>query len=117
MFLVPICWKTTLNTSAKIPTNKGEPLPAKELKRKIILLGDGAVGKTSLIDQYVYNTFSENYLRTVGVRVSQKMLKFNTPRGLVDLNLFVWDLYGQKEESIKNPLIHTEQNSSGTGKE
>lgn len=34
--------------------------------RKICLLGDFGVGKTSLVARFVRNTFSEEYLTTVG---------------------------------------------------
>ena len=39
-----------------------------EMKVKICLLGECAVGKTSLIGRYVGNMFKESYLPTVGTR-------------------------------------------------
>ncbi len=74
-------------------------METKEIKRKIVLLGDGAVGKTSLINNYVHNTFDEKYLRTIGVRISQKMVRFRQRERQISLNFGIWDLYGQKEDS------------------
>ena len=47
---------------------------ATTLKKKICLLGSFAVGKTSLIDRFVYNQFEDKYLTTIGVKISQKIL-------------------------------------------
>ncbi len=59
----------------------------KEIKKKIILLGDGAVGKTSLIRKYVVDKFDDNYLLTVGFKITQKEItvkvdKVNSCRSL-----------------------------------
>ena len=34
--------------------------------RKVCLLGDGGVGKTSLIRRYVFDSFSDDYIVTFG---------------------------------------------------
>lgn len=65
---------------------------------KIVLLGDGAVGKTSLVRRYVEQTFSDDYIATIGVNVKKKLIKD------LDLNMSIWDIYGQK--SI-NPGDHS----------
>ncbi len=64
---------------------------------KISLLGDGAVGKTSLIDRYVKNSFSEDYLLTVGTRTSKKEILISNPKLNKDihLTLIIWDIMGQ----------------------
>ena len=43
-----------------------------ELRKKICLLGDPAVGKSSLIRKYVYNQFSEVYVSTIGTEVTKR---------------------------------------------
>lgn len=61
------------------------------LSKKICLLGDFAVGKTSLASRYVSNVFSEKYLTTMGVKIDTKSI------GLDDggeLKLVIWDLAG-----------------------
>ncbi len=63
-----------------------------EVKKKIVLLGDGAVGKTSLISRFVLNKFGEKYIATIGTRVSKKSVKI----GNTDVILLIWDVLGQK---------------------
>ncbi len=44
---------------------------------KVILLGDGAVGKTSIAMRFTNDAFSQNYKQTVGVDFFIKRLTFN----------------------------------------
>lgn len=60
------------------------------IQKKVCLLGDFAVGKTSLIQRYVYNQFSENYLTTIGVHITKKELRL----GKNSIVLIIWDLAG-----------------------
>jgi small GTP-binding protein len=59
---------------------------------KLCLLGDGAVGKTSLVRRYVYDVFDDKYLISFGTKVSKKSLKV----GDADIDLMIWDILGQK---------------------
>lgn len=61
------------------------------LSRKISLLGDFAVGKTSTVARSVRNTFSEAYLTSVGVKVDTKIVS-DAEGG--DLRLVLWDIAG-----------------------
>lgn len=67
------------------------------LKKKICLLGSFAVGKTSLIERFVYDRFDEKYLTTIGVKISQKLLPpIQDPEsGEMFQHLFlIWDIAG-----------------------
>jgi small GTP-binding protein len=66
---------------------------------KVCLLGDGQVGKTSLIRKFVLDQFSDDYITTVGTKVSKKKLfvEFPEEEQSVDLTLTIWDILGQKE--------------------
>ncbi len=70
----------------------------KRIQRKICLLGDGAVGKTSLIRKYVLDKFDDKYLPTIGTKVSRKevVITFQKEQMVVDLTMIVWDIVGQK---------------------
>lgn len=57
---------------------------------KIVLLGDGAVGKTSLVRRFVEQKFDDKYITTIGVNVKKKMIED------LGLKLMIWDIYGQK---------------------
>ena len=69
-----------------------------EYKMKICLLGDGAVGKTSLIKKYVYDKFEDKYLLTLGTKTTRKKIELPLKGGgHVELTLMIWDIMGQKE--------------------
>ncbi len=60
---------------------------------KICLLGEAAVGKTSLVYRFVTSSFKENYKATLGVNLLKKDLSFEN-HGLVSNQ--IWDLGGQE---------------------
>lgn len=69
----------------------------RHIKSKICLVGEGSVGKSSLIRRYVESTFSDDYLMTIGVKVSKKRLEVpveGEPKPTL-LELSVWDVMGQ----------------------
>ena len=63
------------------------------IQKKICLLGDFAVGKTSLVRRFVEGVFEDKYLSTIGARVSRKVLAVCG----VPLTLLVWDLAGEEK--------------------
>ena len=66
------------------------------ITKKVCLLGDFAVGKTSLVRRLVYSIFEDRYLATIGVRVSRKVLHFAgaTADEETTLMLMLWDIAG-----------------------
>jgi len=69
-----------------------------EMARKICLLGDFAVGKSSLVARFVRNTFADKYLTTVGVKVDSKRIEL----AQLAVKLVVWDLAGKSELDSMN---------------
>lgn len=67
------------------------------LSKKVCLLGDFAVGKTSLVRRFVYNLFEDKYISTIGVKVSRKVLAIPRTSDVVELTLMLWDLAGSEE--------------------
>lgn len=65
------------------------------ITKKICLLGDFNVGKTSLIRRFVEDKFSDQYLSTVGVKISRKLVDLPNNQDIAQVNLLVWDLEGQ----------------------
>jgi small GTP-binding protein len=63
------------------------------IQKKICMLGGFSVGKTSLVARFVHSIFSEKYLTTVGVKIDKKVVKV----GDQDVNLMLWDIYGEDE--------------------
>jgi small GTP-binding protein len=72
----------------------------KNVEKKVCLLGDFAVGKTSLIRRFVLNVYDDRYLSTLGVKVSKKKIAVKNfkkkPLLKIDLSMIIWDLVGQK---------------------
>lgn len=67
---------------------------------KIALLGDGAVGKTSLRDRFMGKPLPGDYLMTIGADFAVKTLEIrNKP-----IKFQIWDLAGQPRfESVREP--------------
>jgi len=63
------------------------------MQKKICMLGSFAVGKTSLVRRFVESIFSETYHTTVGVKIDKKVVNL----GGAEINLVLWDLYGDDE--------------------
>lgn len=71
-------------------------MPADVLKAKVLLLGDGAVGKTSLIRRFVVDQFSDDYITTVGTKVSKKDLAVSHEGVQLEMVMQIWDVLGQR---------------------
>lgn len=67
------------------------------LSKKICLLGDSAVGKTSLARRFVYGIFEDKIISAIGVKVSRKTLGMTSDAGVVELSMLIWDLAGSDE--------------------
>ena len=65
------------------------------LTSKVCVVGDFAVGKTSVVERFVTNQFSEKYLSTVGVKIDTKEIDFPA-LGIVH-KLVIWDVAGTDE--------------------
>ena len=69
---------------------------AKKLMKKICLLGDGAVGKTSLIKKFVFDKFDDKYIMTFGTKVSKKQVELSQGENDYALTFLIWDILGQR---------------------
>jgi small GTP-binding protein len=68
----------------------------KKLMKKVVLLGDSAVGKTSLIRRFVHDEFSDSYISTIGTKVSKKELTVDFEGEEYDVTMMVWDMLGRE---------------------
>jgi small GTP-binding protein len=89
---------------------------------KITVIGDGAVGKTSLIKKYTQGSFQKDYIKTLGAQFS----KYDEEIGGDNCKLFFWDIAGQEEFNFMRPTFYKgskaaiivfslEQNEHGKG--
>jgi len=69
----------------------------RNLIKKICLLGDGEVGKTSLIRKFVYDEFDDKYLMTIGTKITKKSLTIKSEQDEINLTMMINDIVGQVE--------------------
>lgn len=80
-----------------------------EYQFKISVVGDGAVGKTSLIRKYTKGNFEKDYIKTIGAQFS----RFEKNIENDDLvNLVFWDIAGQEDFDFLQPLFYKESKAS-----
>ena len=72
---------------------------------KIVLIGDGGVGKTSMVLRYCENSFKENYIMTIGSNFSTKQVNL-ADHSNISVKLQLWDLAGQKHFSFVRPPFY-----------
>jgi len=73
-------------------------------KFKIVLLGEGRVGKTSLLCRYVYGTFNERQQETIQASFLEK----NLTLGNQSVSLAIWDTAGQERFHALAPIYYRE---------
>jgi small GTP-binding protein len=61
--------------------------------KKVVLVGHFGVGKSSLMRRFVQNTFSDNYVVTIGVHILKKEIKIDD----LNLTLIIWDIEGKDD--------------------
>jgi small GTP-binding protein len=62
---------------------------------KTLLTGDGGVGKTTLVSQFVQGSFDDDYKSTIGVSIMKKAVNFD--QWDVEVRLTIFDLAGQAQ--------------------
>ncbi len=74
-------------------------MQALEFEKKILLLGDGSVGKTSLVRKFVIDKFDDKYIVTIGTKTSRKQIDYEYPDqdASIKMQLAIWDILGQKD--------------------
>jgi small GTP-binding protein len=80
----------------------------KKFIRKVCLLGDGGVGKTSLVRRYVEDAFNDNYIISFGTKVSKKVINLAE----VELTLMIWDILGQKGDDTLHAAYYRGANGA-----
>ena len=70
---------------------------------KVVLIGDGAVGKTAIRERYLGKGFSGRYLATIGADFTSKEDTF----GAKNVKFQIWDLAGQPSFSIVRKIYYT----------
>merc|ERR1711998_583977 len=63
-----------------------------QMQFKVIVIGDGAVGKTSIVNRFCKDHFSNTYKQTIGLDFYLKRVTLPN----VEAALQVWDIGGQQ---------------------
>ncbi|EEH60279.1 uncharacterized protein MICPUCDRAFT_8379, partial [Micromonas pusilla CCMP1545] len=66
-----------------------------EKEVKVVVVGNGGVGKTSMIRRYCRGVFTEDYKKTIGVDFLEKVSYIESVGE--DVRLMIWDTAGQEE--------------------
>lgn len=84
-----------------------DPDEKPEYAFKIVIVGDWGVGKTSLVKNFVDQSFSVDYLPTIGANVLVKEIELEHGGRPVDVTLSIWDLAGQDEFKAMRAAYYT----------
>ncbi len=80
------------------------------MKAKVCLVGEAAVGKTSLIRRFVLNSFDDKYVTTLGANVSKSELDVEVPEKdlVIHLDMVIWDIMGEKgvRDLLREAFFH-----------
>jgi len=77
---------------------------SQEFSFKISIIGDGGVGKTSLIKKFTKGTFEKDYIQTIGAHFSRYDIEIDGDL----VNLIFWDIAGQDDFKFLHPLFYRE---------
>ena len=69
---------------------------------KVTVIGDGAVGKTSLIRKFTQGNFQEDYIQTIGAQFSKYTEEIKGDK----CKLFFWDIAGQDTFHFLRPAFY-----------
>jgi small GTP-binding protein len=78
----------------------------KQYSTKLLLLGEGACGKTSLTLRYCKGCYTEGYQSTVGVDFQSKDIVLNHKDESYEFRVVVWDLAGQEHFGFLRPNFY-----------
>ena len=68
------------------------------MSKKVLIIGDSNVGKTSILFRYVFNKFDDNNMPTLGAGFKTKEVKFEDEGGNPgQMKLNIWDTAGQEK--------------------
>jgi small GTP-binding protein len=74
----------------------------KKQKVKVTVIGDGAVGKTSLIQMFTQGTFQRDYIKTIGAQISNYKVEHDDWK----TELLFWDIAGQDDFHFLRPSFY-----------
>jgi small GTP-binding protein len=82
--------------------------PQFSVMKKICMLGDPAVGKSSLVARFVFSMFDDKYIETIGAKVTKRTMAIEnrSTKKRYRLKLMVWDIAGQRTLDFIKPTYY-----------
>nr|CAH7712167.1 unnamed protein product [Callosobruchus chinensis] len=76
--------------------------PSKNTLLKVVILGDGGVGKSCLMNRFVSNQFDEHSFHTIGVEFLNKDVEIDSETYTLQV---IWDTAGQERfKTLRTPF-------------
>jgi small GTP-binding protein len=86
----------------------GTSIEPEEARFKVVLLGEGAVGKSSMMLRYVENKFNPRHLSTIQASFATKKLNIDGR----DVELNIWDTAGQEKFHALGPIYYRDSHGA-----
>ena len=81
---------------------------SQKFRFKVIVIGDGSVGKSSLIEKFTQGTFQKEYIKTIGAQFS----KFDAEISGDTIRLLFWDIAGQDDFLFLRPSFYRDSRAA-----
>lgn len=84
------------------------------LQFKLVLLGDSSVGKSSIVNRFVKDTFDEFRESTIGAAFLSQSIKIKDPKTNQDviIKFEIWDTAGQERYKSLAPMYYRNANAA-----
>ena len=79
-----------------------------QLQAKVVLLGEGRVGKTSLVLRFCKDTYSDSQAPTIQASFLDKVVSVGDSR----VSLAIWDTAGQERFHALGPIYYRDADSA-----
>ncbi len=83
---------STINQNSSPENSK----PIKKIQKKVIVIGEGGVGKTTLLHRSVSNIFVDSTKMTIGTDFFMKKIEITDEKNVNQIILLLWDFAGQE---------------------
>lgn len=83
-------------------------MQSQRLQAKVVLLGEGRVGKTSLVLRFCKDTYSESQAPTIQASFLDKVVSVGDSR----VSLAIWDTAGQERFHALGPIYYRDADSA-----
>ncbi|MFW9971501.1 MAG: GTP-binding protein [Candidatus Odinarchaeota archaeon] len=78
----------------------------KTINLKLVVFGEGEVGKTAIINSFMQNQFPEEYLPTIGNKTTKKEYIIEQNGNTIRLLISIWDTGGKRSYNPFNQIIY-----------